>query len=53
MRSDLDVLVQFERPVGLSEFLALEYTLWGWSIVGVDLVTRSALNRISAAACSL
>ena len=42
--SDLDVLVEFSRPLGLSEFLALEDTLS--VLVGrrVGLVTRAALK---------
>jgi predicted nucleotidyltransferase len=42
--SDLDVLVEFARLVGLSEFLALEDALS--ALVGrrVDLVTRRALK---------
>jgi uncharacterized protein len=42
--SDLDVLVEFERPVSLSEFLALEAELAGLSGRHVDLVTRRALK---------
>jgi uncharacterized protein len=44
VRSDLDVLVEFERPVSLSEFLALEDTLSALVDRRVDLVTRSALK---------
>ena len=39
-KSDLDVLVEFERPLALSEFLALEDALSAL----VDLVTRDALK---------
>jgi uncharacterized protein len=42
--SDLDVLVEFERPVSLSEFLALEAELAGLTRRRVDLVTRRALK---------
>jgi predicted nucleotidyltransferase len=43
-RSDLDVLVEFERPLGLSEFLALEDALSVLVDRRVDLVTRDALK---------
>jgi predicted nucleotidyltransferase len=43
-RSDLDVLVEFERPLGLSEFLALEDALSALVDRPVDLVTRDALK---------
>ena len=43
-KSDLDVLVEFERPLGLSEFLALEDTLSLLVDRRVDLVTRNALK---------
>ena len=39
-KSDLDVLVEFARPISLSEFLALEGAL----SASVDLVTRDALK---------
>jgi len=42
--SDLDVLVEFERPLGLSEFLALEDALSALVDRRVDLVTRKALK---------
>ena len=42
--SDLDVLIEFERPVSLSEFLALETELARLTGRHVDLVTRSALK---------
>ena len=42
--SDLDMLVEFERPVGLSEFLALEDALWALVDRRVDMVTRDALK---------
>ena|ERR1700758_4341404 len=43
-KSDLDVLVEFDCPVGLSEFLALEDTLSGLFDRRVELVTRDALK---------
>ena len=43
-KSDLDVLVEFERPIGLSEFLALEDTLSVLVDRRVDLVTCDALK---------
>jgi uncharacterized protein len=43
-KSDLDVLVKFERPVSLSEFLALENALSALADRRVDLVTREALK---------
>jgi uncharacterized protein len=42
--SDLDVLVEFERPISLSAFLALEAALAGLAGRHVDLVTRQALK---------
>jgi len=42
--SDVDVLVEFERPVGLSAFLALEDTLRAAVGRPVDLVSRAALK---------
>lgn len=42
--SDLDVLVEFERPLGLSKFLALEDALSALVNRRVDLVTRDALK---------
>jgi hypothetical protein len=42
--SDLDVLVEFARPLGLSEFLALEDALSALVRRRVDLVTRTALK---------
>ena len=43
-KSDLDMLVEFERPVSLSEFLALEDALSALAARRVDLVTREALK---------
>jgi predicted nucleotidyltransferase len=42
--SDLDVLVEFDRPVTLSAFLALEETLSELAGRRVDLVSRLALK---------
>jgi predicted nucleotidyltransferase len=42
--SDLDVLAEFTRPLGLSEFLALEEALSELAKRRVDLVTRAALK---------
>ena len=43
-KSDLDLLVEFEAPVNLSRFLALEETLAGLAGRRVDLVSRAALK---------
>jgi uncharacterized protein len=42
--SDLDVLVEFDRPVTLSAFLALEDELAGLTARRVDLVSTRALK---------
>ena len=42
--SDLDLLVEFERPIGFLRFLDLEERLCQWLGVPVDLVTRTALK---------
>jgi predicted nucleotidyltransferase len=42
--SDLDILVEFERPVSLSAFLALEDRLAAIAGRDVDLVSRDALK---------
>jgi predicted nucleotidyltransferase len=42
--SDLDILVEFGEPIGLSAFLALEDTLTGLAGQRVDLVSRAALK---------
>ncbi len=42
--SDIDILVEFERPVGLSTFIALEASLAGLTGRRVDLVSRAALK---------
>lgn len=43
-RSDLDILVEFRKPVGLFEFMDLEEYLQNLLGVKVDLVTRKALK---------
>jgi predicted nucleotidyltransferase len=42
--SDLDVLVEFARPVALSSFLALEARLSAITGLPVDLVSTAALK---------
>ena len=42
--SDVDLLVSFERPVGLLTFMKLENHLAGLLGVKVDLVSRKALK---------
>jgi uncharacterized protein len=42
--SDIDILVQFARPVGLLKFLKLEDYLSNLLGAKVDLVTRAALK---------
>ena len=42
--SDLDVLVEFERPVALSSFLALEERLATITGLRIDLVSAAALK---------
>lgn len=43
--SDVDVLVEFNRPIGLIKFMSLEYYLEQlFGGVKVDLVTRKALK---------
>jgi uncharacterized protein len=42
--SDLDVLVEFDRPVGLFEFIRLKYYLEELTGQRVDLVTPDALR---------
>lgn len=43
-KSDLDLLVEFERPITLSSFLALEQELGALTGRRVDLVSRAALK---------
>lgn len=42
--SDIDILVEFDRPPGFFRFLELEERLGEWLGAKVDLVTRSALK---------
>jgi predicted nucleotidyltransferase len=42
--SDIDILVEFERPVGFFKFLELEEKLSEWLGGKVDLVTKAALK---------
>lgn len=42
--SDVDILVEFSRPIGLFEFVRLELTLEGWIGHPIDLVTPDALH---------
>ena len=43
--SDLDVLVEFDRPIDMFAFLALEDALAGLAGRRVDLVSRAALKH--------
>jgi uncharacterized protein len=47
--SDLDVLVEFSRPIPLSSFLALEERLASITGLRVDLVSGAALKPIIGA----
>lgn len=42
--SDVDVLVEFDRPVGLIAFAGLKLALEDWLGAKVDLATPSALH---------
>ena len=42
--SDIDILVEFNRPVGFFKFLELEERLSEWLGRKVDLVTKAALK---------
>lgn len=42
--SDLDILVEFARPLGLIEFMALKYYLSDLLGLNVDLVMKRALK---------
>lgn len=46
--SDLDILVEFGEPIGLSSFLALEKELSALTGRRVDLVSRPALKPFIA-----
>ncbi|ASJ00223.1 nucleotidyltransferase family protein [Thermococcus gorgonarius] len=43
--SDVDILVEFEKPIGLIDFIRLQEYLEGLLGVKVDLVTRGALKK--------
>ncbi len=43
-KSDVDILVEFNQPVGFFKFMELEEQLSKWLGVGVDLVSRAALK---------
>ena len=43
--SDLDILVEFQQPVGLFEFMELEDFLETKMGVKIDLVSKKALKR--------
>ncbi len=43
-KSDADILVEFEEPIGLFKFLELEEYLEGLLNVKVDLVSKKALK---------
>ncbi len=45
MDSDVDILVEFERPVGLITFVRLQEYLERLLGVKVDLVTKGALKK--------
>ncbi|MEW6262331.1 MAG: nucleotidyltransferase family protein [Thermodesulfobacteriota bacterium] len=42
--SDIDILVEFNRPIGFFKFLELEERLGEWLGSRVDLVTKAALK---------
>ena len=42
--SDVDILVEFEEPIGIFQFLELEEYLGGILGIKVDLVSRKALK---------
>ena len=43
-QSDVDILVEFEEPIGLFEFMDLEFYLADLLGVKVDLVSKKALK---------
>ncbi len=45
-KSDVDVLVEFNEPIGMFEFMRLEYFLKKILKRKVDLVTKKALKRV-------
>ncbi len=42
--SDIDILVEFDRPIGFFKFLEFEERLSKWLGTKVDLVTKNALK---------
>jgi uncharacterized protein len=42
--SDIDILVEFDRPVGLFEFIRLKFYLEELTSLTVDLITPDALR---------
>ena len=42
--SDVDILVEFDRPIGLFEFVRIKLILEKWIGCPVDLVTPDALH---------
>ena len=42
--SDIDILVEFERPIGIFSFIRLENEITRFLGVKVDLVTKDALK---------
>ncbi len=42
--SDVDILVEFDQPIGLFEFIRLKMLLEKWIEKSVDLVTADALH---------
>lgn len=44
LNSDVDILVEFNRPIGLFEFVRLKMLLEEWLGRRVDLVTPDALH---------
>jgi len=45
-KSDLDILVQFERPIGFFDFITLEDYLKEKLGIKVDLVTEDAIKSV-------
>ena len=43
--SDVDILVEFSRPVGMVDFIRIETMLQDLLGIRVDLVTRNALKK--------
>lgn len=44
VKSDVDILVEFEKPIGIFKFLELEEYLEDLVGAGVDLVSKKALK---------